>query len=64
MSENSRLWWSESVAKGKLRAPKVIIDKEKYNRFIACVEERKKGMGDYPVFVDQEVGPIQGDSNV
>ena len=64
MLEDSRLWWSESMIKGKLRVPRIITDKEEYGMFIACMEGREKGMGDYAVFVDQEVGLIQGDSNV
>lgn len=52
------------MTEGKLRPPRVITDKEEYGRFIACVKGRKKGMGDYAVFVDQEVDPIQGDNNV
>ena len=64
MPEDSHLWWSKSMTKGKLRALRVITDKKEYGRFIACVKEKEKGIGDYAVFVDQEVCPIQGDSNV
>ena len=53
------------MTKGKLRALRVITYKKEYSRFIACVEGREDGgMEDYAVFVDQEVDPIQENSNV